>query len=251
MAVFAFIVGALLLMMPMASTPVDAARLVNTFKDGENSITIEFTTDPLPGEVATVYLKVKADTTVVQATMKASAVMMELSNAYSLQAGPAFTLLNRGIDTSGDLNGDGLTELIITAPGANNNQGYIGGFAGRNTGYVTNPQEIIIQGTTNNDFLGWALSTGGDIDGDGYDDMVTSRIEMDFGTSTGTGTGDVLIWWGGTTMSATADVTLSYGASGDMFGYDVWADGDINGDGNMDLVVGAPRHEENTNNPGR
>ena len=165
-AVFAFIVGALLLMMPMASTPVEAARLVNTFKDGENSMTIEFTTDPLPGEVATVYLKVKADATVVQATMKASAVMMELSNAFSLQAQPQFTLLNRGIDTSGDLNGDGMTDLIVTAPGTNTNQGMVGGFFGRTTGYVTTTQEIGNSGTTANDFFGWAMSTGGDIDND-------------------------------------------------------------------------------------
>ncbi len=251
MLIVLFVAMALLTALPMDAPIVQGARVVNTFEDGETTAVVEFQNDPLPGERATVYLKVKADSTVAQARMTASAVLLEVGSAFRIVAAPAHVLANRGIDTSGDVNGDGLTDLIITAPGSNSYLGLLAGFFGRTTGYTTAAQEIGILGDNSNDCMGWSLHTGGDIDGDGFDDIVSSRIKMDFGTNTGTGTGDTVIWWGARTITGAPDLTLSVGSSGDMFGYSVWADGDINGDGNTDLVVGAPRHVENTNNPGR
>jgi len=245
-----FVAMAMLTSLPMTSPDVEGARLVVTFDDGTDSKTVEFTTDPLPGERTTLYIKVKADVTVTQAALNTSAVLLE----DVLQAtGGGLTLLGYGIDTSGDYNGDGYTDWIVTAPGATNTataEGFLTTVRGSATGF-TFPPHVTINGGTANNMLGWGLSTAADLNKDGYDDIVTSRIEMDFSTSTGTGTGDVLIYWGGTTINNTADIILNFGANGDMFGYSVSTHGDVNGDGNPDLVVGSPRNEVNTNNPGR
>ncbi|NIP33793.1 MAG: hypothetical protein GWN12_02540, partial [Thermoplasmata archaeon] len=112
------------------------------------------------------------------------------------------------------------------------------------------PPAFQMYGGVANALFGWGLSMG-DLNEDGYDDIIVSRIEMDLTTSTATGTGDVLIYWGGRSVNTTADVTLSHGANGDMFGYSVSTHGDVNDDGHLDLVVGSPRNEVNTNNPGR
>jgi hypothetical protein len=245
-----FIVMALLTSLPMSSMDAEAARMVNTFDDGTDSKTVEFTTDPLPGERTTLFIKIKGDVTVTQAALNTSAVLLE----RSLQAtGGGLTFLGYGIDTSGDYNGDGFTDWIVTAPGATNTvtaEGFLTTVRGGAGGF-TFPPHVTIWGGTANAMLGWGLSTGSDLNKDGYADLVTSRIEMDFATSTGTGTGDVLIFWGGTAVNTTADLTLSAGARGDMFGYSVSTNGDVNGDGNPDLVVGSPRNEVNTSKPGR
>ena len=49
MVIATFVVIALITALPMSSPGVDGARLINTFKDGETSMLIEFTTDPLEG----------------------------------------------------------------------------------------------------------------------------------------------------------------------------------------------------------
>jgi hypothetical protein len=234
--------------LPMQAPSAEAARIVTTFDDGSDHKIVEFTSDPLPGERATVYIKVRGDVTVTQAAMNVSAVLLE----RSWQVGATgLSGLSIGIDISGDLNGDGYTELIVTAPGTNSAQGFIAGLVGRSTGYQLPPQDIGIQGTTNNDWLGYGLSTGADLNKDGYDDLVTSRLEIDPATPAATGSGEVAIWWGGTSINATEDVTISAGNNGDMFGFSLHTVGDVDNDGNPDMVVGAPRHILNTNNPGR
>ncbi len=246
--IFAVALG-MLMSMPVQSPDVEAARIVMTFDDGTESKIVEFTSDPLPGERATVYLKLRGDVTVTQAAMNASAVLLE----QSWQVGATgLAGLAIGIDISGDLNGDGYTELIVTAPATGGAQGFIAGLVGRSTGYQIPPQDIGIQGTTANDWLGYGLSTGADLNKDGYDDMVTSRLEIDPSTPAATGTGDVLIFWGGSRLiNTTPDLILTTGSNGDMFGFSVSTDGDLNGDGNPDLAGGAPRNILNTNNPGR
>jgi len=235
--------------LPMHAPVADAARIVNTFDDGTSFKIVEFTTDPLPGERATLYLKLRGDVTVTQAALNASAVLLERATQAT---GAGLDGLGNGIDNSGDYNGDGFTDLFVTAPGATNSataEGFLACVRGSATGLAF-PPAFQMWGGTANALFGWSISMG-DLNEDDYDDIIVSRIEMDFTTSTGTGTGDVLIYWGGRSINNTADVTLSYGSSGDMFGYSISTHGDVNGDGHLDLVVGSPRNEVNTNNPGR
>jgi len=235
--------------LPMQAPVADGARIVNTFDDGTSSKIVEFTQDPLPGERATLYLKLRGDVTVTQAAINASAVLLERATQAT---GTGLVGLGLGIDNSGDYNDDGFTDLFVTAPGSTSTQtseGFLAAVRGSVNGLAF-PPAFQMWGGVANAYFGWSISMG-DLNEDGYDDIIVSRIEMDFTTSTGTGTGDVLIYWGGRSVNTTADVTLSYGANGDMFGYSVSTHGDVNGDGHLDLVVGSPRNEVNTNNPGR
>ena len=59
-ALLVFIVAmAMLTALPMQAPNAEAARIVITFDDGSEAKIVEFTSDPLPGERATLYLKVR------------------------------------------------------------------------------------------------------------------------------------------------------------------------------------------------
>ena len=246
------VVMGLLTSLPMASQDAAASRLINTFDDGADSKTVVFATDPLPGEMSTLYINVKGDVTVTQASLNISASLLE--TAWRVGANPPLSGLGFASSTMGDITGDGLTDLTLTAPGTSTGQGLFIVLVGRNTGYQVPPQDVTVAGTNNNDLLGYSLSTAGDMNKDGYDDIVTSRIKMDFATPASTAAGDVLFFYGastGTGVNTTPDRVISTGANGDMFGYSISTHGDVNNDGYTDMVVGAPRNALNQNNPGR
>lgn len=86
-------------------------------------------------------------------------------------------------------------------------------------------------GQAANDWFGYALTGPGDVNGDGTPDLAVGAFHN------GNGTGQVRVFSG-------ADSTLLYGltgdAPGDLFGQTLSPAGDTNGDGLMDLLVGAP-----------
>lgn len=99
--------------------------------------------------------------------------------------------------------------------------------------------EAIIEGTEDSELFGWNVSTAGDVNGDGYDDMVigspgyklnTGRIHIFFGYP---GFGKYL-------NTSNANVTIDGFFPGDLFGWDVAGGGDVDKDGYDDILVGAP-----------
>ena len=117
---------------------------------------------------------------------------------------------------------------------------------------------FIIQGDAAGDRLGWSVSGAGDVNGDGYDDLIAGAYQGDDG---GTGAGEAYIIYGkagsdgtqfgtpeseGTrrvvdaTSLAPADGFILQGdEAGDDLGISVSGAGDINGDGVDDLIVAA------------
>ena len=117
---------------------------------------------------------------------------------------------------------------------------------------------FIIQGDAAGDRLGWSVSGAGDVNGDGYDDLIAGAYQGDDG---GTGAGEAYIIYGkagsdgtqfgtpeseGTrrvvdaTSLAPADGFILQGdEAGDDLGISVSGAGDINGDGFDDLIVAA------------
>jgi len=97
--------------------------------------------------------------------------------------------------------------------------------------------------------FGTSLAAG-DLDGDGYDDLVVGQP----GTAGGSFAGRVVIYWGGptpTVIDEARSLVLSAGEADDGFGEAVAVVGDIERDGYVDLVIGAPRAAGPGGRPGR
>jgi hypothetical protein len=157
---------------------------------------------------------------------------------------------------SGDINGDGYADLVIGIPGegvnGNKNAGAISVLFGSNTGLTGRGNRFIHQDTGKikdtseaNDEFGFAVAVG-DIDGDGYNDIVVGApgekvwnkinaglIHVLFGTSNGVATfGDKLYHQNSKRFPDKSEKNDRFGES--------LAVGDLNGDWQDDIVVGVP-----------
>jgi hypothetical protein len=143
-------------------------------------------------------------------------------------------LMGLAVAPAGDMNGDGLEDLLVSAHGNNIN----GSFSGRAMLYYNSMggpdvPDLSFTGTTESGFLGCAVAGGGDINGDGKDDLLLGAYAS--GT---TATGQAFVHLGGSQLGATS-ATLAGGWANDEFGRSVAVVGDMNGDGYDDMVVGA------------
>lgn len=139
---------------------------------------------------------------------------------------------------SGDLDGDGRIELVVAAPGddtAGTDAGAI--FVFEADGFSVEPTPTQVLTGTTGDELGATLDLG-DLDGDGFLDLIVGAPNAGMG-------GEVYVYAGAATglaPSPTLSITSPSAASGDAFGASV-STGDFNGDGQTDLLVGAPGEE--------
>jgi hypothetical protein len=150
---------------------------------------------------------------------------------------------------AGDVNGDGYSDVIIGAYG--NDAG--GPNAGRAFIYYGGPgmdatADVTLTGAALGDYFGRSVASAGDVNGDGYSDVIVGANYNDAG---GIEAGRAYIYFGGTAMDSTKDVTLTGAAAGDLFGYSVAGAGDVNGDGYGDVIVGAYGNDAGGTDAGR
>ena len=98
---------------------------------------------------------------------------------------------------------------------------------------------------------GTSISVSGDLNGDGFDDLVIGCAEYN---QSGNFSGKVFILWGKATgwaydvnLSTTTGPTFLGEHPDDRAGASVSIVGDVNGDGTDDLAIGAPRNKEGGN----
>jgi PKD repeat protein len=138
---------------------------------------------------------------------------------------------------AGDVNGDGYTDLIVGAWLAP----YNGSGTGRAYIFYGGPApdavpDVILAGAVPGDRFGIAVSSAGDLNNDGFSDVIVGASGNDVG---GFDAGRAYVYFGGSSVNAIADLTLTGAAAGDAFGYAVAPAGDLNGDQYDDVVVGA------------
>ncbi|MBK8983713.1 MAG: FG-GAP repeat protein [Ignavibacteria bacterium] len=135
------------------------------------------------------------------------------------------------VSDAGDVNGDGFDDIIVGAPAYNSNQGRAYIYYGGNT--MNNVADVTLSGAAVNDRFAISVSGAGDVNGDGFDDVIAGAYGYnDF-------QGRAYIFYGGSSMNSTADVTMTGGSVGDDFGISVSRAGDFNNDGFSDVIVSA------------
>lgn len=163
--------------------------------------------------------------------------------------------------SAGDVNGDGYDDFIIGAYG--NDEG--GDYAGQvylvlgkssswSNGTDLSSAVASFIGENENDYAGWAVSSAGDVDGDGYNDFLIGAYNNDEG---GNNSGQVYLilgksasWSMDTDLSA---VNASFLGEDDIdqAGKSLSLAGDVNGDGFEDFIIGAPFDEEGGTSAGQ
>jgi Ca2+-binding RTX toxin-like protein len=194
---------------------------------------------------------------------------MSSSEGFIIQGDAERDSAGFSVSSAGDINGDGFDDLIVGAPRGDDAGFKYGGEAyvvfGSASGFgvdvggrqiidlttLSSSEGFIIQGDTPGDYAGHSVSSAGDINGDGYDDLIVGAVHgsdrgsdggqayVVFGTASGFGVdiaGRQVIDL--TTLSASQGFVI-WGWNGDLVGGSVSSAGDINGDGYDDLIVGA------------
>jgi len=144
------------------------------------------------------------------------------------------------VATAGDVNGDGYADVVVGAYGNTSYTGKAYLYAGSASG-LSATASWAAAGEATNDYFGDPVATAGDVNGDGYSDVVVGA----YGNTSNTG--KTLLFLGSASgLEATASWTAAGEAAGDYFGYSAATAGDVNGDGYSDVVVGARRYTSST-----
>ena len=152
---------------------------------------------------------------------------------FTFEADRPFDSFGSSVSSAGDVNGDGVADLIVGAPFSDNNDGGGSGsarvFSGADGSILYN-----FFGDSSGDEFGTSVSDAGDVNGDGVADLIVGAPDDD---SNAFNAGSVRVFSG---VDGSVLHTFDGDSILDRFGTSVSGAGDVNGDGFADLIVGAP-----------
>ncbi|MEE9269195.1 MAG: FG-GAP-like repeat-containing protein [Candidatus Krumholzibacteria bacterium] len=155
------------------------------------------------------------------------------------------------VASAGDVNNDGFADVIVGAPLYSNGEVeegrayvYHGGSLGLAAGHAW-----LAEGDQASANFGWSVASAGDVNGDGFDDVIVGVPQY---TNGETEEGRAYVYLGGSGGLAT---TPAWTVEGDQafanLGYSVAGAGDVDNDGFADVIVGAYRYDNGESNEGR
>jgi hypothetical protein len=167
-------------------------------------------------------------------------------SAESDQAGANFGF---SVGTAGDVNGDGRSDVIVGAWTYDNGQtdeGRAFVYLGTPSGLSSTPSWTA-EGNQLSGYFGFSVSTAGDVNGDGYADVIVGAESYDNGQAPTDNEGCAFVYHGSATGLTPAHVRLiESDQAGAVLGHSVATAGDVNGDGYADVIVGAPSYDFNS-----
>ena len=178
-------------------------------------------------------------------------------NGFKLSGVAAYDAIGYSGASAGDVNGDGFADLIVGARGADphgpdSGAGYV--VFGKASGFAANidlssldgSNGFKLSGVAAGDWTGSSVASAGDVNGDGFADLIVGAREAN---SPGGQSGASYVVFGKasgfaanldlSSLDGSSGFKLSGAAAGDRTGQSVASAGDVNGDGFADLIVGA------------
>ncbi|MCP4573107.1 MAG: T9SS type A sorting domain-containing protein [bacterium] len=157
-------------------------------------------------------------------------------------AGEFLTAFGWSVAGTGDLDGDGRSEILVGA--------ILGTDAYLFTGAADfdSIPDLVLTGETIADRFGYSVTGLGDFDGDGANDFAIGAMHNSTGA---TYAGAAYVYRGGAALDSIPDLRLVGDIEYEVLGRTVAPAGDLDGDGRVDLVVGAPTPDTGGFGPGR
>ena len=156
----------------------------------------------------------------------------------------------KSVASAGDVDGDGYDDVIVGAPKydtVNENAGKAYLYLGSATGLITIPAWTSSGDDQENAGYGCSAANAGDVNGDGYDDVIVGAYGYN------NSTGKAYLYLGSATGLSTVPAWTSSGDDqvGANYGCSVASAGDVDGDDYNDVIVGAYHYDTKQENAGK
>jgi hypothetical protein len=175
---------------------------------------------------------------------------LSTSPAWTAESNQAYARFGQSVSSAGDVNGDGYDDVLVGAYSYDNgetDEGRAYLYLGSSTGPSDSPAWTA-EGNQASAYFGSSVASAGDVNGDGYDDVL---VAASFYSSGETFEGRVFLYTGSSSgLSSTPTWTAEGNQAFAYFGRSIACAGDVNNDGYDDVIIGAYYYDDPEYNEG-